>query len=102
MKKLLILGTSTGTREIINYAREKGVYTIVTDDRSPEVSMAKMWAGRTAGETDRILFVGRYWFACPVEELARRTGLTRRAVHMRIFRTRERLRAYLTERGYGV
>lgn len=44
MKKLLILGTSTGTREIINYAREKGVYTIVTDDRSPEVSMAKMWA----------------------------------------------------------
>ena len=35
-----------------------------------------------------------------VEELARRTGLTKRAVHMRIFRTRERLRAYLTERGY--
>ena len=57
---------------------------------------------RKEGETDRVLFVGRYWFACPVEELARRTGLTRRAVHMRIFRTRERLRAYLTERGYGV
>ena len=57
---------------------------------------------RTEGEIDRALFVGRYWFACGVEELARRTGLTKRAVHMRIFRTRERLRAYLTERGYSV
>jgi selenocysteine lyase/cysteine desulfurase len=43
-----------------------------------------------------------FGYILPVEELARRTGLTRRAVHMRIFRTRERLRAYLTERGYGV
>ena len=57
---------------------------------------------KTEGETDRALFVGRYWFACNVEELARRTGMTKRAVHMRIFRTRERLRAYLTERGYSV
>ena len=52
-------------------------------------------------ETNRVLFMGRYWVACPVEELARRTGLTRQAVHMRIFRTRERLRTYLGERGYG-
>ena len=38
----------------------------------------------------------------PVEELARRTGLTSKAVHMRIFYTRERLRAYLEARGYRV
>ena len=72
------------------------------DEASPELADLLESFLRKEGETDRVLFVGRYWFACPVEELARRTGLTRRAVHMRIFRTRERLRAYLTERGYGV
>ena len=72
------------------------------DEKSPELAELLESFLRKEGETDRVLFVGRYWFACPVEELARRTGLTRRAVHMRIFRTRERLRAYLTERGYGV
>ena len=72
------------------------------DEQSPELADLLESFLRKEGETDRVLFVGRYWFACPVEELARRTGLTRRAVHMRIFRTRERLRAYLTERGYGV
>ena len=46
--------------------------------------------------------IDEYAFACGVEELAKRTGLTPKAVHMRIFRTRERLRAYLSERGYEV
>ena len=72
------------------------------DEASPELADLLESFLRKEGETDRVLFVGRYWFACPVEDLARRTGLTRRAVHMRIFRTRERLRAYLGERGYGV
>ena len=72
------------------------------DEASPELADLLESFLRKEGETDRVLFIGRYWFACSVEDLARRTGLTRRAVHMRIFRTRERLRAYLTERGYGV
>ena len=72
------------------------------DEESPALAEELAAFLKTEGETDRALFVGRYWFACSVEELARRTGLTKRAVHMRIFRTRERLRAYLTERGYSV
>lgn len=59
MKKLLILGTSTGTREIIDYAKSKGIYTIVTDDRSPEVSYAKKWADEywmiNTSETDLLV-----------------------------------------------
>lgn len=43
-KKLLILGTSTATREIIDYAKEKQIYTVVSDDREPEISFAKKWA----------------------------------------------------------
>ena len=72
------------------------------DEESPALAEELAAFLKTEGEVDRALFVGRYWFACSVEELARRTGMTRRAVHMRIFRTRERLRAYLTERGYSV
>ena len=72
------------------------------DEESPVLAEELAAFLKTEGETDRALFVGRYWFACSVEDLARRTGMTKRAVHMRIFRTRERLRAYLTERGYSV
>ena len=72
------------------------------DDQSPALTEELTAFLKEQGETDRVLFVGRYWFACSVEELAKRTGLTPKAVHMRIFRTRERLRAYLSERGYEV
>ncbi len=50
--------------------------------------------------TDRRLFIGRYWYALPVKTLAREWGLSPNAVSLRLYKTRERLRAYLTERGY--
>ena len=58
MKKLLILGTSTATKEIIDYARANDIYTIVTDDRDPEVSFAKKWSDEywmiNTSETERL------------------------------------------------
>lgn len=42
MKKLLMLGTSYATREMIRYAKSQGVYTIVTDYLPPEQSVAKL------------------------------------------------------------
>ena len=53
-------------------------------------------------ETDRVLFMGRYWFACPIQDLARRMNMTPNAVRQRLHKTRERLRSYLEERGYRV
>ena len=53
-------------------------------------------------ETDRVLFVGRYWYSYATGDLAASTGLTKKAVYMRLYKTRERLRAYLEERGYRV
>lgn len=41
MKKLLILGTSNSSREIVRTAKEMGIYTIVTDYLSPDRSLAK-------------------------------------------------------------
>ncbi len=41
MKKLLMLGTSYGTCLMLEYAKSKGVYTIVTDYNEPEHSPGK-------------------------------------------------------------
>ena len=53
-------------------------------------------------ELDRRLFMGRYWHAVPVKDLAGEYGLTPNAVTRRLKRTRERLRAFLEEGGYHV
>lgn len=44
MKKLLLLGTSNGTGELLKCAREMGVYTIVTDNIPIEQSKVKQMA----------------------------------------------------------
>ncbi len=48
------------------------------------------------------LFMGRYWYAQSVKALAAEWKLTPGAVSMRLYKTREKLRTYLTERGYTV
>ena len=49
-----------------------------------------------------MLFVGRYWYALAVSDLAERMDMTANAVSLRLHRTREKLRVYLEERGYRV
>lgn len=44
MKKLLMLGTSHASCELVKYAKSKGIYTIVTDYLPPEKSVAKLIA----------------------------------------------------------
>ncbi len=56
--------------------------------------------GLEAVEVD--LFVGRYIHAVPPEELARTWKLTRNATYQRLYKIRQKLRAYLEERGYTV
>ena len=53
-------------------------------------------------ETDRKLFMGRYFHATPVKELAKTYGLTPNAVSLRLYKTREKLRLHLEEGGYTV
>lgn len=53
-------------------------------------------------ETNRVIFMGRYWYSYSIDDLAERMGLTEKAVYMRLHKTRERLRAYLSERGYRI
>ena len=44
MQKLLMLGTSSISCEMVKYAKSKGIYTIVTDPREPKESVAKLIA----------------------------------------------------------
>lgn len=48
------------------------------------------------------LFMGRYWYGQPVKALASEWKLSANAVSLRLLKTRERLRTYLTERGYMI
>ena len=50
-------------------------------------------------ETEKRLFVLRYWYAAPMEEMAERLSLTRGKVAGRLFRTRRKLQHYLKEEG---
>ena len=47
-KKLLVLGTSVASVDIVNYARENGAYVIVTDYLPTEKSKAKQMADEAA------------------------------------------------------
>ena len=53
-------------------------------------------------ETDRKLFMGRYFHASPVKSLAETYGMTPNAVSIRLFKIREGLRLHLEEGGYTV
>jgi RNA polymerase sigma-70 factor (ECF subfamily) len=57
---------------------------------------------RERDELDRRLFVGRYFHAYEVKDMAKSYGLTPNAASLRLRKTREGLRAYLNERGYSV
>ena len=51
---------------------------------------------------DRRLFVGRYWHLYPVSKLAQAYGLSESNTSVKLHRMREKLRVYLTERGFTV
>lgn len=53
-------------------------------------------------KTDRILFVRKYFYAENATQMGKDLGLSAGAVRTRLHRTRELLRAYLEERGFGV
>ena len=53
-------------------------------------------------EKTRVMFVLRYYHACPVADIARRMGLRPNNVSVRLLRTREKLREHLREEGFAL
>ncbi|MBR3950160.1 MAG: sigma-70 family RNA polymerase sigma factor [Oscillospiraceae bacterium] len=50
-------------------------------------------------ETERDIFVSRYWFLAPVKQIAEQFGFTESKVKSMLARTREKLRRQLTQEG---
>ena len=48
------------------------------------------------------IFLCRYWYAVPVSEIAKRFGMTENNVSVTLNRTRNKLKIYLTEKGYDL
>lgn len=48
------------------------------------------------------IFLCRYWYAMPVSDIAERFGITENNVSVTLNRTRNKLKTYLTERGYEI
>lgn len=51
---------------------------------------------------ERRVLVRRYWYAMSPAEIARIEGMTVNAVTVRLYKTRNKLRLFLNERGYSV
>lgn len=54
----------------------------------------------TQSQSTRIIFLRRYWFGDSVKDIAKLLGMNESAVSVRLLRTREKLKDYLTEEGY--
>ena len=48
----------------------------------------------------RVMFVRRYYYSDTISDIAKITRMSNNAVSLKLFRAREKLREYLTERGY--
>ena len=56
----------------------------------------------TLAKKQRIVFVKRYWFLCSSEQIARECSMTVSDVNTTLFRTRQKLKSYLEQEGYGL
>lgn len=74
----------------------------VPEESSQELSWLLKEFLKRQEPLDCQLFMGRYWHAYPVSEMAKAYGLSAGAVSARLHRTREKLKQFLYERGYHV
>lgn len=51
-------------------------------------------------QTDRIIFINRYWFCKEIAEIANEMGLSTNYVNVHLHRTRQRLMKYLKKEGF--
>jgi RNA polymerase sigma-70 factor (ECF subfamily) len=73
-----------------------------SDDRADELPELLNGFLRTLDHPERRLFLRRYWFSVSVEALAAEEGTTKNAITVRLYKTRNKLKVYLQERGYTV
>lgn len=95
-------------------ARKRSSYEVSLDELSACIAGPDLWEtldaralGRaidrfldTLNQSNRVMFLRRYWFGDSVRDIARHFDLTENAVSVRLNRTRSKLKLYLTEEGF--
>ena len=78
----------------------------ISDGRSPEKALEEKELEKLIGrftaalkETDRMIFVLRYWYLAPVADIAKKLQCSQGKVKSSLFRTRKKLREALQEEG---
>ena len=72
------------------------------DERADELPELLNDFLRTLDLPERRLFLRRYWLSVPTAKLAEEEGSSKNAVTVLLYKTRNKLKAYLKERGYTV
>ncbi|MBE6559211.1 MAG: sigma-70 family RNA polymerase sigma factor [Ruminococcaceae bacterium] len=75
---------------------------VAPEDRSAELAEHISDFLEMQTKEDRLLFMGRYFHGCSVQELAEKCGMSANNASVRLHRIREKLRVFLSERGYDV
>ena len=81
------------------------LFEVASDDEISEGLEAKELGAAindflaSCGYEERVMFIRRYVYAEEPEKIARLFGITKNSLNVKLFRLRERLRAYLKERG---
>ncbi len=74
----------------------------VRDEQASELPVLLNEFLGSLSAADRRVMVKRYWYAMSAQEVAADEGMTVNAVTVRLYKTRNKLRAFLEERGYSV
>lgn len=72
----------------------------IVEDRELEEILNRFL--RTLPERDCNVFLRRYWYAEPLEEVAKRYGMKLNTVKTSLYRSREKLRKYLEKEGIAL
>lgn len=97
-----------------NTAQKRGGYDLSLSELESCIAGPDLWQtldaralGRaidgflgTLTRDSRVIFLRRYWFGDSVRYIARAFGMSESAVSVRLSRTRDKLKLYLTEEGF--
>lgn len=92
-------------------AQKRSGYELSLDELAGRIPAPCPEDGRALGQAmdawldtidtkNRVIFLRRYWFGDGVKDIAKSLGMTENAVSVRLSRTRDGLRTYLTREGY--
>jgi len=95
---------SAFTETILEEAKELVPHSVKEAEESSELLLKEAVNGfiRTLSENTRIIFLRRYWYMCPIKEIAASMDISESSVKVILLRTRKKFKEYLEKEGITV